>query len=143
MDALMTELTIPRLGAERADKQYRMQTIDSSGARMAFGSDWPVSSGAPLDGIAIAVSRTTADGQPEGGWTADEVLPIDRALAAGTSGVAYQAFAERDWGELAAGMSADLVWLDGDPRATPSLGIPALRVLETYLRGKIVFSARD
>ena len=41
-DALMTVLTIPRLGRERSDKQYRMRTLDDSGAPLSFGSDWPV-----------------------------------------------------------------------------------------------------
>jgi len=140
LDALMTELTVPRLGVERAEKQYRMQTLVESGARLAFGSDWPVSSGAPLDGIAIAVSRQTVNGEPEGGWTAHEILPIDRALVAGTAGVAYQAFAEDSWGRIQPGGSADLVWLDRDPRAVSPLEIPAIAVLATYLRGKIVFS---
>src|SRR6195952_478796 len=52
-DALMTVLTVPRLGRERADKQYRMRSLADSGAPLALGSDWPVSSGAPLDGIAV------------------------------------------------------------------------------------------
>jgi predicted amidohydrolase YtcJ len=138
-DALMTVLTIPRLGPERADKQYRMRTIDDSGARLAFGSDWPVSSGAPLDGIAVAVSRRTADGDPEGGWIPAEILSIERALLAGTAGVAEQAFADGIWGRLRPGASADLVWLDRDPRDTPALEIPALRVRGTYLRGKLVY----
>ncbi|MDT5327062.1 MAG: hypothetical protein QOF25_4214, partial [Mycobacterium sp.] len=85
LDALMTVLTVPRLGAERSDKQYKMRTIDDSGARLAFGSDWPVSSGAPFDGIAIAVSRRTPEGEPEGGWTPEEIVTIERALTAYTS----------------------------------------------------------
>jgi predicted amidohydrolase YtcJ len=143
MDALMTVLTIPRLGVERSNKQYRMRTIDSSGAHLAFGSDWPVSSGAPLDGVAVAVSRRTVDGEPDGGWTPEEILPIERALAAYTAGVAYQAFAEVNWGHLAPGASADLVWLDGDPRTTPALEIPALRVRATYLQSRPVYSATN
>ncbi len=143
LDALMLVLTVPRLGAERADKQYRIRSIDKSGAPLAFGSDWPVSSGAPLDGIAVAVSRRTADGDPEGGWTPDEVLPIERALSAGTAGVAYQAFAEGRWGRLTPGASADLLWLDRDPRTTPALEIPALHVHATYLRGRPVYSATN
>ena len=63
MDALMTVLTIPRLGVERADRQYQMHTLHQTGAALAFGSDWPVSSGAPLDGIAVAVSRRTGRGR--------------------------------------------------------------------------------
>lgn len=143
MDALMTVLTIPRLGAERADRQYRMASLLASGARLAHGSDWPVSSGAPLDGIAVGVSRRTADGEPAGGWTPGEIVPIERALSAYTAGVAYQAFAESDWGAIAPGASADLVWLDCDPRATPALDIPAITVRATYLRGRPAYLATD
>jgi predicted amidohydrolase YtcJ len=143
LDALMTVLTIPRLGTDRADKQYRIQTIDKSGAPLAFGSDWPVSSGAPLDGIAVAVSRQTTDGNPDGGWIPDEILPIERALSAYTAGVARQAFAEDRWGRIMPGASADLVCLNRDPRTTPALDLPALRVLGTYLDGQPVYSATD
>jgi predicted amidohydrolase YtcJ len=137
MDALMTVLTIPRLGAERADKQYRMRTLAESGAPLAFGSDWPVSSGAPFDGIGIAVSRQTADGDPEGGWTPEEILTIERALDAYTAGVAEQAFAQGVWGRLVPGASADLLWLDRDPRGTPALELPGIRIRGTYLRGEL------
>jgi hypothetical protein len=141
MDALMTVLTIPRLGVERADRQYRMATLAGSGAPLAHGSDWPVSSGAPLEGIAVGVSRQTADGDPAGGWTPEEILPIERALAAYTAGVAYQAFSETNWGIIAPGASADLVWLDRDPRSTPALELPAITVRATYLHGRPAFSA--
>lgn len=141
MDALMTVLTIPRLGAERADRQYQMQTLNRSGAALAFGSDWPVSSGAPLDGIAVATSRRTADGQPEGGWTPHEIVPIDRALSAYTNAVAYQAFAENIWGQIVPGASADFVWLHHDPRAVPALELPALPIRATYLRGEPAYTA--
>jgi predicted amidohydrolase YtcJ len=137
MDALMTILTIPRLGVERADRQYRMRSLAESGAPLALGSDWPVSSGAPLDGIAIGISRRTPEGDPEGGWTPEEILTVDRALGAYTAGVAEQAFAEATWGRLIPGASADLVWLDRDPRATPALQLPGLAVRGTYLRGEL------
>jgi len=142
-DALMTVLTVPRLGPERSEKQYRIRTIDNSGAPLAFGSDWPVSSGKPFDGIAVAVSRQTTDGDPAGGWTPDEILPIERALSAYTAGVAYQAFAEGGWGRLVEGASADLLWLGGDPRSTPALELPALKVRATYLRGEQAYRATD
>ena len=142
LDPLMVELTVPRLGVERAEKQYRMHSLDESGAKLAFGSDWPVSSGAPLDGIAVAVSRQTAERVPEGGWTPREILGIEPALRAYTSGVAHQAFADGKWGAIAPGASADLVWLDKDPRATPPLDLPAIRVRATYLAGKLVYSTR-
>lgn len=140
MDSLMTVLTVPRLGVERSDKQYRMRSLTTSGAPLALGSDWPVSSGAPLEGIAVAVSRRTASGDPEGGWTPHEILPIDDTLAAYTAGVAYQAFAEGRWGRIISGANADLVWLDRDPRATPVLEIPAVTVRATYLCGQPVYT---
>ena len=135
LDALMTVLTIPRLGADRADRQYPINTLDTSGAPLSFGSDWPVSSGAPLDGIAVATSRQTSDGDPKEGWTPHEVLPIERALSAYTEGVANQAFAERLWGVLTPGASADMVWLQRDPRSTTPLDLPSVGITATYLRG--------
>lgn len=143
MDALMTVLTIPRLGAARADRQYRMASLLASGAKLAHGSDWPVSSGSPLEGIAVGTSRRTADGQPEGGWVPAEIVPIERALSAYTAGVAYQAFAESTWGAVTAGASADLVWLDRDPRATPALDLPAITVRGTFLRGRPAYLATN
>jgi len=136
MDALMTVLTIPRLGVERADRQYRMGTLLRTGASLALGSDWPVSSGAPLEGIAVGVSRRTADGEPDGGWTPQEILPVERALSAYTAGVAYQAFADSSWGTIVPGASADLVWLDRDPRLTDPLDLPSIAVRATYLAGR-------
>jgi predicted amidohydrolase YtcJ len=141
MDALMTVLTIPRLGAERADRQYQIQTLHRTGAALAFGSDWPVSSGAPLDGIAVAVSRRTAEGDPEGGWTPHEIVPIELALSSYTGAVSYQAFAEGNWGRITPGASADLVWLERDPRSTPALELPAVPIRATYLRGQSAFTA--
>jgi predicted amidohydrolase YtcJ len=133
LDPLMVELTIPRLGPDRSDKQYRMHSLYESGAPLAFGSDWPVSSGAPLDGIAIAVSR--------GGWTQEELLTVERALSAYTAGVAKQAFAEGVWGTIEPGASADLVWLGSDPRATPPDELAGVPVKATYLSGRSVYSA--
>jgi predicted amidohydrolase YtcJ len=133
LDPLMVELTIPRLGPDRSDKQYRMRSLDESGAALAFGSDWPVSSGAPLDGIAIAVSR--------GGWTPDEILNVERALSAYTAGVAKQAFAEDLWGTITPGASADLVWLAADPRTTPPDKLADVEIRATYLSGRSVYSA--
>lgn len=140
LDALMTVLTVPRLGEDRADEQYRMRSILDSGARLAFGSDWPVSSGAPLEGLAIATSRRTADGEPAGGWTPDEIVGIGPALDAYSQSVAHQAFADlapTPWGEIRPGASADLVILDADPRTLTAAELAALRVRATYLRGSL------
>lgn len=144
LDALMTVLTVPRLGEERADRQYRMRSIEASGARLAFGSDWPVSSGDPREGIAIAVTRRTVDGEPEGGWTPHETLPVELALDAYSSGVAHQAYADlapAPWGEIEPGAAADLVWLARDPRTVDPADLPSLAIRATYLAGEPRFQA--
>jgi predicted amidohydrolase YtcJ len=87
-----------------------------------------------LDGIAIAVSR--------GGWTPQELLTVEHALSAYTAGVAKQALAEGHWGTITPGASADLVWLDADPRTTPQDELADVPVRATYLSGKSVYSAQ-
>ncbi|MFD4422507.1 amidohydrolase [Agromyces sp. NPDC058484] len=143
LDALMTVLTVPRLGPERTDRQYRMRSLAASGARVAFGSDWPCSSGDPRDGIAIAVSRKTIDGEPADGWTPHEILDLETALEAYSTAVAHQAFADlapEPWGEIRAGMSADLVWLAHDPRELQLHALPDVPIRATYIAGKAVFT---
>jgi predicted amidohydrolase YtcJ len=70
-------------------------------------------------------------------------VPIERALSAYTAGVAYQAFAESTWGRIIPGASADLVWMDRDPRAAEPLDLPALAVRATYLRGRPAYLATN
>jgi hypothetical protein len=144
LDDLMTVLTVPRLGPERTNRQYRMRTLADSGATLAFGSDWPCSSAAPLDGLGIAISRTTLEGEPAGGWTPAERLDPETALAAYSSGVARQAFADQTdapWGVIEVGASADLVWLAADPRTTNAAELPSLAVQATYLAGTLTYRA--
>ena len=138
LDPLQTELTIPRLGPERAALQYPMGTLFRLGAPISFGSDWPVSSYVPLLGIQIAVTRQTLDGSPP--WVPEERLQIEDALRAYTSGVAYQGFAEENWGSLAPGLQADLVWLARDPRAVGPAELRTIPVRGTWLGGAATYS---
>ena len=59
----MAELTLPFLGEERAGWQYPFGDLHRAGARLAAGSDWPVSTPDPLAAIHVAVNRT-AYGEP-------------------------------------------------------------------------------
>jgi predicted amidohydrolase YtcJ len=54
----MDVLTIPFLGDERASWQYPFADLLRAGARLAAGSDWPVSTAEPMLGIHVAVNRT-------------------------------------------------------------------------------------
>ena len=64
-DRLMAE---KRLGASRLAGAYAWQTVLKSGAKLAFGSDFPVESPNPFPGLAAAISRQDMKGQPPGGW---------------------------------------------------------------------------
>src|SRR3984957_8372817 len=65
-DPLMTELTLPRVGAARGSRQYQNASLLRSGARVSFGSDWAVTAYQPLAGAATAVTRQTPAGHPAG-----------------------------------------------------------------------------
>jgi len=134
-DALMDDLTAPRLGAERTGWQYPMGSLLRSGARISFGSDWPVSSHVPLDGVRVAVTRTTPEGRPSGGWLPHERLTVEEALTAYTAGVAYQA-SEDDRGTLEVGHHADIVLLDRDVLTGPAEVVHEARVLGTWTSGR-------
>ncbi|MES5824675.1 amidohydrolase [Streptomyces sp. RG80] len=135
-DPLMTELTLPRIGPERGGRQYQIAALLASGARLSFGSDWPVTAHEPLRGIATAVTRQTPEGIPEGGWLPEERIDIDTALTAYSAGCAHQAFEEKEWGALRPGMRADLVHLAADPAETAPGDLAHLPVLGTWLAGR-------
>jgi predicted amidohydrolase YtcJ len=136
LDPVQTELTLPRIGAERGARQYPMASLLGTGAVLSMGSDWPVSSYRPLDGLPVAVTRETTAGAPPGGWVPQERLAPAAALAAYTSGVAYQAFEQDRWGLVSVGRRADLVVLDRDPLTVPAADWAGIRVLGTWLGGR-------
>jgi predicted amidohydrolase YtcJ len=137
LDPVMDVLTVPRLGERRAASQYPWASLHALGTVLSFGSDWPVSSADPLEGIAVACSRQTEARAPAGGWTPHERLPLDVALTAYTRGTAHQA--GRRAGSLVVGDDADLVLLDRDPFAvTDPRDLDAVRVVRTWLRGRPV-----
>lgn len=127
LDADQELLTQPRLGPERSTRQYQIASVLRSGANVSFGSDWPVTSGSPLAGIAVAVTRQSADGKPDGGWLPQERVSVEEALSAYTAGVAAQVGAT-DWGTLAPGNRAEFAWLAADPRMVEPLEIADIEI---------------
>ncbi len=142
-DANVTELTLPRLGEPRGSWQYPVATLAASG-RVSFGSDWPVSSPDPRLGLAVAVTHEVPpyDGgawPPGEPWLPEERLSLEDAVAAYTSGVAYQAGEEDRWGSIAVGHDADLVHLAVDPRTVDVRELPQVAVRGTWRSGSRVF----
>ncbi|MEO7369556.1 MAG: amidohydrolase [Ilumatobacteraceae bacterium] len=138
LDSSQTDLTFPRLGEQRSALQYPIATLVKLGARISFGSDWPVSSHRPLDGLAVAVTRRNATGEPIDGWVPEERISILQALHAYSAGSAFQAF-DDDAGTLQVGARADVVVLDRDITTIAGDEVPGAAVDETWVGGARVF----
>ena len=130
-----------RVGTQRIVGAYAWRQLRDSGARLAFGSDFPVESVDPRLGLYSAVSRADGEGKPVGGWMPQEKLTAFEALRAFTLDAAYAGFAESELGSLAPGKLADFVVLAQDPLAVPDAVLKALTVLATYVDGKAVYEA--
>src|SRR3546814_18571152 len=89
--------------------------MEKAGVRLAFGSDVPVESANPFPGIAAAISRTDAAGQPFGGWHPEEAVSREPVLDGFTRSAAYAGFAEDRIGTLMPGLRAAFLILGADP----------------------------
>ncbi len=136
-DRLMAE---KRLDPARLKCAYAWQSMLRTGARLAFGTDFPVESPNPFPGLSAAVSREDVSGQPPGGWYPAERVTFAEALSAYTRGAAYAAFAEDRIGSLEPRKWADFVIVDGDPTKMNAQELARLKVLETWVGGQRVWS---
>jgi len=137
----MDELTIPFLGTERAKRQYPFAGLLGAGARLCAGSDWPVSSAAPLDAMHVAVNRRSPGTSDGPRFLPEQALTARQFLAAYTAGSAWINHAEAETGTLDVGKLADLAVLDADPLAVEPDRIGDIKVTATYVAGREVFTA--
>jgi predicted amidohydrolase YtcJ len=138
-DPQMDELTVPFLGEERAALQYPFESLRRSGARLAMGSDWAVTTADPLAQLEVAITRA---GRGTGAFLPDQRLPVDAALDAFTAGSAYVNHDE-DAGAIEVGRRADLAMLDHDVLAPGYAGpdsapLADASVVLTLAAGRVV-----
>jgi predicted amidohydrolase YtcJ len=129
-----------RIGARRCASSYANRALLDSGARPAFGSDWPVAPLSPLLGIDAAVHRRTLDGKHPKGWFPEQKITVTEAIEAYTLGAAFAAFQEKERGSIEVGKLADLVVLSRDilaPAEREHLAEAAVEM--TVVGGKVVF----
>ena len=140
----------------------RWQSMEKSGVKLAFGSDWPCTwPPNPLVAIQEAVTRTTwrpakggndfpggiFDGAGQGGtvptkdsYVPEERLTVAQAVNAYTQGSAYARFADDRTGTLEAGKEADLAVLSQDIFSAKPEEIAKARVVITMVGGRVVFT---
>ena len=130
------------IGPDRASRAWVWKSIANDGGQLAFGSDWPVVTLNPFEGIQTAVTRQTAEGLPKEGFLPSQRLSVAEAIRGYTLGAAYAGFREKAEGSLEPGKLADLIILsqnlfEVDPRA-----INQTKVLTTIVGGRVVFESR-
>ena len=128
-----------RLGPERSKGAYAWNTLEKSGARLAFGTDYPVEPINPLRGLYACVTRETAEGGPAGGWEPQEKISLEDCIRGYTSGSAYAEFEEGKKGELKVGEYADFLILSADITKVAAKEILNTKVEQTVVGGKVVW----
>jgi hypothetical protein len=139
-----------RIGHERCKGAYAFKAIQSKGATLSFGTDWPGTSASiypinPIYGLYAAVTRQTVQRTPAQGWFPAERLTIEEAIRAYTWGSAYASFDEQIKGLLAEGKLADITVMDMNLLRTKPMdwiderGNVKVKTLYTILGGKIVY----
>ncbi|MDB5960086.1 MAG: hydrolase, partial [Massilia sp.] len=130
------------LGPARYATVEPQALLAAAGARVAYGSDWPVD---PLDlwfAFKVAVTRTAAPdaGKDYAGRLTDQAgMSRAAVLRAATINAAYTLRQEGVTGSLEVGKLADLIVLDRNFFTIADQDIAKVKVLQTVVGGKVVF----
>ena len=127
------------IGPERASRAWVWKSIAQYGAHYAFGSDWPVVTLNPWEGIQTAVTRQTVDGQPAGGFVPSQKLTVAQAIEGYTIEAAYSGHREKTEGSIEAGKVADVIIVDRNVFEIATHTIHQTKVVFTIVGGKIVY----
>lgn len=142
-DQYIVDLTWPVLGPERSRWLYPMGSVAKTGAPLAMGSDWNVSSVNPFEAIQTAVTRRSNRDPAGPVLVAEEAVDLMTALRAYTIGSAWALGLEGETGSIQAGKAADLIVLDGDITSIPVTAIHAMKVLLTMVEGSPVHGSLE
>ncbi|MGE6716823.1 amidohydrolase [Peribacillus frigoritolerans] len=126
-----------QIGAEREKYVFSINTLQKTGAKLAFGTDFPIDILNPLLQIYRAVTRIDSSGKTV--WHPHECITLAEALKAYTSGPAYGTFREQELGTLEAGKLADIIVLERNLFEVLVEEIPDIKVLLTIVDGQVVY----
>lgn len=131
-----------RLGEYRVLGAYSWHTFMAHGVRVPFGTDWPIEPINPYLGLYAAVTRQSTEGEPAGGWWPEERISIEDAIRNYTAEGAYASFEEREKGQIAAGMLADLVVHSKDLLSIAPAEILKAEAEMTIFDGRVVYERK-
>jgi len=135
------DVWVKNVGPERAARAWVWKSIADAGGRYCFGSDWPVVTLNPWEGIQVAVTRQTTDGKPPAGFVPSQRLTVAQAVAGYTTDAAFAGRREKTEGSLQPGKVADLIVLDRNIFEIDPSHISETKVVTTIVGGKVVFEA--
>jgi len=127
------------IGPDRASRAWAWKSIADGGGHLAFGSDWPVVTLNPWEGIQTAVTRQTAEGTPEAGFVPEQRLTIAQAVDGYTLGAAFAGRREKSEGSLEVGKLADLIIISQNIFDINPHKIGATKVTATIVGGRVVY----
>ena len=133
----------PNVGPERAQRAWAWHSIQAAGGVLAFGSDWPVVTLSPWEGLQNAVTRQTTEGEPKGGWIPSERISLADAIKGYTLNAAFAGHREKTEGSLEAGKVADLIVLSQNIFKVAPLEIGKTKVLLTIVGGRVAYTSKS
>ncbi|MGD8191474.1 amidohydrolase [Brevibacillus ginsengisoli] len=132
-------LYVAIIGTEREKHTFPLQSLISTGATLALGSDFPVVPLEPMLEVFRAVTRIDNSGHSDAVWNPSERISLAETLKAYTLNSAYGNFREHELGSLEVGKLADLIVLDRNLFAIPAEEIKEAKVQLTIMDGNVVF----
>jgi predicted amidohydrolase YtcJ len=140
-DADTLDVWARNAGPDRASRAWAWKSISDAGGRLAFGSDWPVVTLNPWEGVQTAVTRQTAEGQPEGGFVLEQRLTVAQVIDGYTRGAAFAGRREKSEGSLEIGKLADLIIVSQNIFDINPHKIGTTKVVTTIVGGRLVYQA--
>lgn len=142
LSGYVADLTLPFVSEDVGRRMYPFGTLHRAGARLAFGSDWSVSTPDPLLQLEVAVERRLPEEPDAPPFLPGERLDLRTAIAAATLGSAYVNGLDDVTGTIEPGKLADLVVLRDDVLAPDGPAPAETSVVLTVLEGELVHDAR-
>ncbi len=128
-------------GPDRAARAWVWHSIAKAGGRFAFGSDWPVVTLNPWEGVQTAVTRQTVEGQPDNGFVPEQRLSVAETIKGYTLDAAFAGRREKTEGSLETGKAADLIIVSQNLFEADPHELADTKVILTMVAGRVVFQA--
>ncbi len=138
-DDYITDLTLPFINSETARWIYPIKSVIDTGATVAFGSDWSVSTVDPLPQIETAITRVDAFTNDTDVLNPEQRITLEQAIEAFTINAAFVNHHEKQTGSIEEGKLADLIVLDRNLFDIDPAEISDAKVVLTLFEGKPVY----